>query len=183
MIYFLQAGSGGYVKIGWTQNETTLRRRVATLQTGQPFVLSLIRTINADRWAEGWLHGFYAGLRAAGEWFGYRDDMLTVAVPSRNPAADAKERKAPARSERLAARVRREEAQLLGDSLAPGSINPIAELRQACTDAGSQAAWANANGVSQQYVHDVLARRGTPGPAILTALGLRLATWYERVEM
>ena len=60
-------------------------------------------------------------------------------------------------------------------------IDPIAELRAACAVAGSQARWAAANGVSRQYVHDVLTGLRTPGPAILSALGIVVVSEFRRV--
>ncbi|MEO9787543.1 MAG: transcriptional regulator [Aurantimonas coralicida] len=52
-------------------------------------------------------------------------------------------------------------------------------LRQACADAGSQQAWATANGVSPQYVGDVLLGRREPGDKILDGLGVRKIVTYE----
>ena len=54
-------------------------------------------------------------------------------------------------------------------------------LRKACDTAGSQQAWANANNVSAPYVSDVLCQRREPGPAILSALGLRAETLYVKM--
>lgn len=56
--------------------------------------------------------------------------------------------------------------------------DPIDELREACKAAGGQSAWAKANGVSPQYVSDVL-RGKPPGDAILSALGIERV--YRRV--
>lgn len=50
-----------------------------------------------------------------------------------------------------------------------------------CREAGSQKAWATANGVSATYVNDVLQGHREPGDAILTALGLRRIVTYEAV--
>lgn len=85
MIYFLRAGADGHVKIGWTKDKTTLVGRIATLQTGQPHKLHVIRTMEAARWGEAWLHGYFAGVQAVGEWFAYQDAMLTVDVPDVQP--------------------------------------------------------------------------------------------------
>lgn len=49
-------------------------------------------------------------------------------------------------------------------------------LRAAC--AGDQGAWARRNGVSAQYVSDVLHGRREPGNAILAALRLRRVVTY-----
>lgn len=81
MIYFIRAGDDGHVKIGWTRDENTLAVRHQTLQVGQPARLSVIRTINAQKFTEGWLHEFFAHVRVAGELFTFVDDMLTIDPP------------------------------------------------------------------------------------------------------
>lgn len=45
-------------------------------------------------------------------------------------------------------------------------------LQAACDKAGSQAAWAKANGLRAQYVSDVLHERREPSPKLARALGL-----------
>lgn len=54
-------------------------------------------------------------------------------------------------------------------------------LRDQCRSAGGQRAWAQANGVSEQYVCDILNARREPGDKILAAIGLRRVVRY--VEM
>lgn len=81
MIYFMRAGPDGPVKIGWTKDEATLKRRKVTLQTGQPFRLEVLRTLDTPRWTEAWLHGFFNGLRTAGEWFHYDPQMMELTPP------------------------------------------------------------------------------------------------------
>lgn len=51
-------------------------------------------------------------------------------------------------------------------------LDVFARLRAACKAAGGQKAWAEAHGMPQQYVCDVLACRRPIGPAVLRALGL-----------
>lgn len=46
-------------------------------------------------------------------------------------------------------------------------------LQAQVTERGTQQAWAEAAGVSAQYVADVLHGRRAPGAAILAALGVR----------
>lgn len=55
-------------------------------------------------------------------------------------------------------------------------------LRKACEAAGTQKAWAEANGVSPQYVNDVLQGFREPGEAILSALGIEKVTTYRRIR-
>lgn len=46
-------------------------------------------------------------------------------------------------------------------------------LRAACREAGSQTAWAEANGISVAYVSDVVRGRRDPGDSVLRGLGLQ----------
>jgi DNA-binding transcriptional regulator YdaS (Cro superfamily) len=62
------------------------------------------------------------------------------------------------------------------------SLDVCACLRRACRAAGSQQAWAAANGVSSAYVSDVLNARREPGEAILRALGLRKIVRYVKAR-
>ena len=59
------------------------------------------------------------------------------------------------------------------------SRDPVAELYAACKAAGSQKAWADTNGLSPQYVCDVLQGRREPGDSILSALGLKKVVTYH----
>jgi hypothetical protein len=61
------------------------------------------------------------------------------------------------------------------------AIEVLRALRVACKAAGGQKAWAERNGVSAQYVCDVLSARRDPGDSILAALGLRRVVRYMRV--
>ena len=58
------------------------------------------------------------------------------------------------------------------------SFDVCSLLRRRCREAGGQSAWANAHGVSPQYVCDVLKARREPGDMILAALGLRRIVRY-----
>lgn len=57
----------------------------------------------------------------------------------------------------------------------------VALLHDECDAAGGQKAWADLNGVTPQYVCDVLQGRRKPGDAICRALGLRRVELYEAV--
>ena len=66
-------------------------------------------------------------------------------------------------------------------TLVMASLSEIyAELRIACRAAGSQQAWAEAHGISPQYVSDVLNARRDPGDKILAALGYVRVVTYEK---
>jgi hypothetical protein len=85
MVYFIQTGDGGYVKIGWTENEASLATRLISLQHANALRLSVIRVLDVERWAEFWLHGFFAEQRLIGEWFTFTEEMLSVVPPGERP--------------------------------------------------------------------------------------------------
>jgi hypothetical protein len=58
----------------------------------------------------------------------------------------------------------------------------LAKLQEAVTVAGSQKAWAKANGVSPQYVCDCLGGRRSIGESVALALGYRPVTAYVSAE-
>ena len=54
-------------------------------------------------------------------------------------------------------------------------------LADACTVAGSQQAWARENGISPQFVCDVLQGRRAPTERLARALGYRRVVSFERI--
>jgi len=75
-VYFIHCGPGGYVKIGHTSRALT--SRIASLQTGSPYLLELIGAIpRAGRDIELFLHKRFKESRRLGEWFMPCSDLLT----------------------------------------------------------------------------------------------------------
>lgn len=79
-VYFLQAPTGGPVKIGYTVN---LRMRVASLSAGQVDGLVVLATLPGNRLAEKEIHDRFAASRRhdeygtpAGEWFEPTQDLV-----------------------------------------------------------------------------------------------------------
>ena len=66
MIYFIQEGESGPIKIGFSTNPYS---RLAAMQTGHPEQLHLIATIPGTPRKEKELHYFFDDLRIMGEWF------------------------------------------------------------------------------------------------------------------
>jgi hypothetical protein len=58
----------------------------------------------------------------------------------------------------------------------------LAHFANEVRELGGQLHWAQAAGVRQGYVADVLRGRREPGPKILAALGYKRVTHYEPVE-
>jgi len=55
------------------------------------------------------------------------------------------------------------------------------KLRKACKAAGSQTAWAKANGLSTVYISDALSGRRPIGEGIASKLGYEPVTMYKRI--
>lgn len=83
VVYFIQAGENGPVKIGWSKKIT---ERVAGLQVGNPVKLTILRTVVAEPWVESWFHDEFDELRLQGEWFSFDEKMLSLLAPAEKPA-------------------------------------------------------------------------------------------------
>lgn len=66
VVYFLQCGDSGPIKIG---RAIDVARRMEMLQTGCPYVLQLLGTLDDEEFPEHELHARFADLRLRGEWF------------------------------------------------------------------------------------------------------------------
>lgn len=66
-VYFLQAGVGGPIKIGFTKGNP--ENRIRALQVASPVKLILIGTANGNNLEEKLLHFHLCGHRLIGEWF------------------------------------------------------------------------------------------------------------------
>lgn len=65
-VYMVGAVNGSYVKIGYPADPA---KRLANLQTANPFPLELLATVPGTVELEGVLHLWFADLRLSGEWF------------------------------------------------------------------------------------------------------------------
>ena len=66
IIYFIQQGNGGSIKIGISSN---IEKRLASLQTGSPYKLKVLLTIKGSEKLEKEIHSKFAEYRLSGEWF------------------------------------------------------------------------------------------------------------------
>ncbi len=68
LLYFIQQGNQGPIKIGVSTNP---QNRLRQLQTASPYDLKLIHVSPNPHWAtqEAATHEFFDHLRMAGEWF------------------------------------------------------------------------------------------------------------------
>ncbi len=67
MIYFIQRGEGGPIKIGYTGSDPRLRR--STLQYMAPEPLAILAVVEGDEGHEAAIHALLAQHRIRGEWF------------------------------------------------------------------------------------------------------------------
>ena len=68
MIYFIQCGENGPIKIGYTQADP--KHRLKQLQIGCPYKLKLIFVYqDNDRESESDIHAEFEDYRMRGEWF------------------------------------------------------------------------------------------------------------------
>ncbi len=66
MIYFVQQGDFGPIKIGISIN---FDWRIETLQNGSPYPLRVLGTMDGDEHEEKLLHAAFSAVRMEGEWF------------------------------------------------------------------------------------------------------------------
>lgn len=76
IVYFVQAASGGPVKIGWTR-AGCLAQRLVGLQVGHPEELRVIAQHRGGASKEAELHARFADHRLRGEWFRPEGGLLT----------------------------------------------------------------------------------------------------------
>jgi hypothetical protein len=72
MIYAIQAGESGPIKIGKAKNPSW---RIKELQTGQHENLRILAVADIPDHNEQWMHNFLAEHRIRGEWFADNDDV------------------------------------------------------------------------------------------------------------
>ena len=77
MIYFVQAANGP-VKIGYTGQ--VVASRLQSIQTGNPYRLTLLGSVEGDVAAEHAIHHAHADDRMEGEWFAW-SSTLEAAIP------------------------------------------------------------------------------------------------------
>lgn len=88
VVYFIQSGAAGPIKIGVTSN---VALRLKGLQTGSATELRLLGVVPTDRFSEESLHLRFASLRLHGEWFTATVELLAfVAEVAEAPAQPAR---------------------------------------------------------------------------------------------
>lgn len=92
-VYFVQAGDGGPIKIGYTSSRVA--DRVAALQTGNPCRLEIVAVAPGSMEDESRAHAMFAQCRLHGEWFApgpelmaFIDGIRFAVPPSPSPIAE-----------------------------------------------------------------------------------------------
>ena len=90
MIYFVQFGSDGPIKIGMTTGNTlaTVYTHIKSLQTASPYGLHLIAVMPGKAGTEQKIHKKFSSTRLQGEWF-LSDETLLTFIRSEAIIADA----------------------------------------------------------------------------------------------
>lgn len=74
MIYFIQAGTDGPIKIGYVKGD--IRKRLSQLQTSNPEELKCIGYMEGGRYEENRTHARFESAHLRGEWFSPTDELL-----------------------------------------------------------------------------------------------------------
>ncbi len=82
MIYFIQHGKDGPIKISYTTDDSTFHSRLSILQTGSPVELMPLGIGRGARSDECELHQLFAEEHIRGEWF-HPDDALLRYIHTR----------------------------------------------------------------------------------------------------
>lgn len=71
ILYILECDDQRFIKIGVTNSEESLAKRIKTLQTGNPFKINILFSQTHDNalGAEKYLHSLFQKKRVVGEWF------------------------------------------------------------------------------------------------------------------
>ena len=83
MIYFIQAGDNGAVKIGFAKD---VKKRFAALQTGNHETLKLLKEIAGEEELEQEIHLLVNRYRVRGEWYtpDVMEDIMLKMIIGRN---------------------------------------------------------------------------------------------------
>lgn len=76
MIYFIQSGNSGPIKIGYVASKKRLQNRLKELQTGNSNKLNIINTTSGNLSVEQALHKKFQIERLSGEWFSPSQSLL-----------------------------------------------------------------------------------------------------------
>lgn len=73
VVYFIQSGEDGPIKIGTSSNFSS---RLASLRTSQPHEIAVLAVVSGGRSLERSYHKKFADMRVVGEWFDPQEPIL-----------------------------------------------------------------------------------------------------------
>ena len=80
VVYFMKQGKSNYYKIGFTRN---LEKRLSSIQSHNPFKITVYHFIKAECSYEKFLHRQYDDCRVKGEWLKFDKKTLAKATSSK----------------------------------------------------------------------------------------------------
>ncbi|MFH1379252.1 MAG: helix-turn-helix domain-containing protein [bacterium] len=80
MIYFIQSGISGPIKIGFTKHESP-KQRLSVLQTNHHEKLNLLGTMPGSEKDEAFLHARFKRFKIRGEWFQPVKELIDFLYP------------------------------------------------------------------------------------------------------
>ena len=145
-VYFLQAGDGGPIKIGFTKG--TPEARIKSLQTASPLKLILIGVANGSNIEEKLLHHHLRSHRVAGEWFHPTSQVTEAMILAMNGEFPKKLEIVPPPKEPKALRPKRQR-----------KFNPVDEIFDAF---GGATSLARAIGLKPIHTQTMKTRHSIP---------------------
>jgi hypothetical protein len=85
VIYFVQSGNDGPIKIGYTSD---VARRINKMQCDTPHKLHVLGVLDAEQNTEKELHSRFAPFRYRAEWYNPEQELLDYAKEHMEPYAD-----------------------------------------------------------------------------------------------
>lgn len=82
MIYFIQVGRTGPIKIGFSKN---IKKRLQTLQTANPYTLYVIGYMPGDKKVEKAIHRKFSYINIFREWFFYDANLMQYIKQNTKP--------------------------------------------------------------------------------------------------
>lgn len=73
MVYFIRTGK--FVKIGYTANAESGKRRLEQIQSANPLPVNMVMLLDGSHERESDLHARFIHLHKQGEWFHYEDEL------------------------------------------------------------------------------------------------------------
>ena len=85
MIYFIQSGKDGPIKIGYTKDENSLHSRVGSVQCKTLGSLVILGAFDGDKKREKEIHVKFSMYRIGGEWFEPNKNIIHFINQNCNP--------------------------------------------------------------------------------------------------